>query len=184
MSDKRFKVTNTTIKVPRPDPKTKRDTRTAIEKVGHAIQFRDENDRVIILPPGRSRFVMKVDGGLLGLRRGDYCSIEEVGSISEVLKNQELDGKGAKKVARKKAAKKASGRKAKAVEMGQDTHGQIAKKAEQNSEYPGAVNPDGEPNFRVIAGKNKKGGKKRSRKQRNTDELEAQGKLDPSENAL
>lgn len=178
----RYKITNTTVRPPKINQNGK-DMRTAIERVGHAVSFRDEKDRTVILTAGRHRFVENIDGGLLGLQRGGYIKIEEVQDMATALKDHTVDEKAepVKKKqtsTKKKTSKEASTkRKAIAVEMGQDDHAGNSEQAEPNStEYHGAHNPDGEPNFRVIAKKKTKRTRK-SKAQRNTDEAAAAGEL-------
>lgn len=181
MSEKRYKIVNTTIKPPRLDSNGK-DLRSAIERRGHSIQFRDENDKAISVSPGRARIVTKIDGGLTGLQRAGMISIEQIDDVSSALKEHTLDNgeqhaskkttKKKKTASKKKSSKKktstTSKQKASAVEMGQDSHGEQS--GRQDEGYEGAKNPDGASNHRVVAPHKKKS--TRSRRQRNTDEQE------------
>jgi hypothetical protein len=168
MSEKRYKVVNTTVKKPRMEGG--KDLRKMIEKVGHSVQFRDENNKLTVLPPGRGTIVTKVDGGLLGLKRAGMVSIEEIENMATALKEHTLDKKD-EKVQRKKAAKKKkkTSRKASSVEMGKDTHGKDAS-AEANEGYEGAKNPDGAGNHRVVAPSKKKKKKKSTRQRKVLEE--------------
>lgn len=162
MSEKRYKVVNTTVK--KPKMKDGKDVRKMIEKVGHSVQFRDENNKLVVLPPGRGTIVNKVDGGLLGLKRAGMVSIDEIENMATALREHTLDKQG-EKTERKQAAKKRAteSRKAKSVEMGRDDHGEGADQS-ANEGYEGAKNPDGAGNHRVVAPNKKK--KKKTRRQR------------------
>jgi hypothetical protein len=162
MIEKRFKVTNTTVKKPKIDPETNKDLRSAIERVGHSVSFRDENDKLIVLAPGRVRIVSHIDGGLLGFRRAGMVSIEEIKDVTTALKEHTLQETPIQKKEKPKV------RSAHAVEMGKDDHGEGKKVFDEG--YEGAVNPDGASNHRVVAPHNKKGKKQRTHKQRNADE--------------
>jgi hypothetical protein len=135
----KYRITNTTVKPPRVGPSGK-DTRTTIERVGHFVQWRDEQDRMISFPVGSPKFVNKVDGGLMGLARGGYIKIEKIGDVTEVLEEHAYP-------VRPKAAPAKTAKRASAVQMGLDTH-----ESKGGAEYEGAVNPDGDPNFLVTAG--------------------------------
>ncbi len=138
----KYKITNTTVKPVKKGPNGT-DLRTAVEKVGHAVQFRNAKDQVIVLHPGRMTIIEDVDPGLLNLQRGGFIKIEPIKDISAALKEHALqDSAGLD--ARKKAAegRKNENRKATAVEMGKDTHSQKG-----GAEHDDAVNPDGDPNF-------------------------------------
>lgn len=145
MSEK-FKVTNSTVKTPRIDPVTKADVRTALERKGHAVQFRDENDRPIMLQAGQSTIISKIDSGILGLQRGGFVKIEKIDDIATALKEHSYQPSNHQK--------NAEARKAKASQMGTDSYTQRG-----GAEHEGAVNPDGDPNFLVKAKKTTKGSK-------------------------
>ena len=136
----KYMITNTTVKPVRRDASGK-DVRTALERVGHPVQFRDENDRTVALLAGQRHLITKMDGGILGLQRGGFVKIEPVKDIAEALAQHAYTGPTRSRVERKSSA----------VPMGTA--------ASQDDE--GAVNPDGEPNFVVTA---KRGGT-RKRKQ-------------------
>ena len=143
----RFKITNITVRPPRLDS-TGKDLRTAVERVGHPVQFRDDMDRPVILQPGRHYISNKIDGGLLGLQKGGFIKIEKIDDITQALQQHAFqEGR--------KAKPQAQGRKATAVQMGLDTHTQ-----KSGAEYEGAVNPDGDPNFLAQSTKTKSKKKK------------------------
>ncbi len=151
----KFKITNTTVKPVKKGPNGT-DLRTAVEKVGHAVQFRNAKDQVIVLHPGRMTIIEDVDPGLLNLQRGGFIKIEPIKDISAALKEHALQ-ESAGLDARKKAAeeRKNDNRKARAVEMGKDTHSQ-----QGGAEHEDAKNPDGDPNFIARASSKKtKGGR-------------------------
>lgn len=143
----KFKVTNTTVKAVRKDPKTGNDIRTATEKVGHGVQFRVGPDpqtaRLIRLQQGQSTLVDALDPGLLNLQRGGFVRIEPIKDIAAALQEHSFQ-KAQNLASRKKdaEAKRDQDRKARAVEMGKDTYAQKG-----GSELEDAVNPDGDPNF-------------------------------------
>lgn len=145
MSDERYKVTNTTVKPPRPNAQGK-DTRTAVEKVGHLVKFVEGQHERILLP-GQARIVADLDDGLRGLEHGGFVRIEKYSSTAKSLKDHVYQSQVDKQVVRETIKKDNSGgSRAKAVEMGQDTYQQ-----KTGQEYEGAVNPDGDPNFLVRA---------------------------------
>lgn len=164
----KYKVTNTTIKDPRINPRTGKDMRSAVERVGHGVSIRLGAQEQVILQPHRARLFDNITEGMLRLRDGKLIAIEEIGDVSDVLKNHVAGTK--KDVFAPDAAVTAtldnvhpsSDRKAKAVAMGEDGHVQASGK-----EVDGAVNPDGDPNFLVRADKNLK------RKQRVSEEAPA-----------
>lgn len=144
----KFKVTNATVKIPRLDPVTKSDQRNALEKRGHAVQFRDESDRPIMLQAGQSTIVSRIDAGLLGLQRGGFIRIEKIDDIAAALKEHSYQPSNHQK--------NAEFRKAKTSQMGQESYSQRS-----GSEYEGAINPDGEPNFLARAARKREPRKKR-----------------------
>lgn len=150
----RFKITNTTVK-PIRKGKNGEDLRTMTEKVGHSVQFRDEHDRAVILTQGRSAIINSLLPGIMELQRGGFVTIEPITDIAAALKEHSLQAEQERAAKRQAAeAKKADPnvtRKARAVEMGKDTHEQRG-----GSEHEDAVNPDGNPNFLAKASKNRK----------------------------
>lgn len=143
-----YRITNTTVKKPRLD-KNGKDLRTAQEKVGHYVSFKDDRGTIVRLPPSRSAIVRTLDTGLLNLREGHYVRIEQIEDIASALRSHKAEEAEAKPASKKKTSKKKTtkkpgkrARKAKATEMG-DTP--------KPGEYEGAVNPDGEPNFVATA---------------------------------
>lgn len=175
----KFKITNTTVKPPKLDPKTGKDMRTAIEKVGHSVQFRVGPDqttaRVVRLIQGMSTLVDNLDPGLLNLQRGGFIRIEPIKDIAAALREHSLQQKETKATAKKSAeAKRDDNRKARAVEMGKDTYAQKG-----GAELEDAVNPDGDPNFLATA-TSSKGGRKRKagrNKGQEVDDVSAAGSV-------
>lgn len=152
---RRFRVTNTTVKKPKYNKEGK-DVRTVTEKVGHAVQWRDEKDALIQLYPSRSKIVDKILPSIQSLADGMYVKIELIDSIGKVLAEHTQRESEARSKARTEAKKKRKkSKKAKAVEMGKDGHGQGS-----GTEHEGATNPDGDPNFLVKA---PRGGKKKKK---------------------
>lgn len=141
MEMRRFKVVNTTVKPKRICPKTGRDLRETVEKVGHAVQFRDNKDSIVSVPVSRSRIIDEKDvtSQLLNLRRGGFVHIEVIEDIVEELKKYSIQ-----KAADKHALRHNGERpiRARAIEMGKDDHSQKG-----GSEHEDAVNPDGNPDF-------------------------------------
>lgn len=132
----KFKITNTTVKSPK--IVEGQDTRSATEKRGHAVSFRDERNNPVMLQAGQSTIISNVDGGILGLQRGGFVKIESIKDITSALKEH----------AYKPTAHvhNQSIRKAKATQMGLED-----KTLKGGSEHEGAINPDGDPNFLVKA---------------------------------
>ena len=143
----KYEVRNTTVKPVRKDASGK-DLRSAAERVGHPVQWRDTQDRVQVLAVGRHKIVSEVDNGLMSLARVGFISIIKLKDISVALKAHTFKSSDARPSARdtKATAAKEAGSpgKAKATEMGRQDHSQIS---EATGEYEGAVNPDGQPNF-------------------------------------
>ena len=143
----KFELKNITQK---PKPVNGRDTRKAIEKVGHPVQFRIGRDfdraPIIILMPGRAKIVDEVNSGIIGLREGGFITIRKITNIMDELEQHKYTPKTARQEG---AAARDDLRKANAVEMGLDPH-----QGKSGSEYEGAVNPDGDPNFVVKAPRN------------------------------
>ncbi|NDC22588.1 MAG: hypothetical protein EBZ49_00435 [Proteobacteria bacterium] len=162
----KYRIINTTVKPVRLDANGK-DTRKTIERVGHGVQWRDEQDRVINLQANKQYFVNRIDGGLLGLARAGLIKIEKVDDVTDVLSEHVYQPKT--------VVAQATAKKATAVQMGLDDHAEASGK-----EYEGAVNPDGDPNFLVTAHRDKS---KRVRRQRNADTTgtEISGKAEQSE---
>lgn len=158
MSSK-YKIINTTIKPPRPHPKTGDDLRTAVEKVGHNVKLRLGPTEEVIVERHRPRIIDKLDEGTLRAQRAGFIRIEEVGDMTEIFKKHTLSaGADATKELFTpdvnapqnvdNAHRSKDRREAKVTEMGKDTHTQDSGKEEE-----GAVNPDGDPNFLVKADK-------------------------------
>lgn len=152
-----YRITNTTVKPVRKDA-SGRDARSTVEKVGHYVTFKKENGDAVILPAGKSAILSRLDEGTMNLARGGMVTIQKIEDIAAALKEHTLGRQQEKQATKEEPRTK---RAAKAVQMGQD------KPAEQkeHSEYEGAINPDGHPNFIATATKKRKPGrpsKKRS----------------------
>lgn len=146
-----YRIINTTVKKPRLDKQGK-DVRTAVERVGHAVSFKGDRGQDIILSATRSVILKDLDEGLLGLQRGNYVRIEQIKDVAEALKQHAEEGTEARSERTKAAAaKRADGRRAKAVEMGETPD-----LPDADDEYEGAINPDGKPNFVATAKKKTK----------------------------
>ena len=153
MSGKKYKVTNTTVKE---RPKDGPDKRTLLEKEGYRVQFRKNTDsHPIQLYPKHKRHTIidwEPDEGMLRMARGGMISIDEIGDVTEALKDHTLREDATAKVSRPKQSNIESAGtpydkgKAKAVEMGKPDQPQRS-----GLEMEGAVNPDGDPNFVVKA---------------------------------
>jgi len=175
MKDTKYKVTNTTVKPPKVDPKTKRDLRTMVEKVGHAVTFVDNTGRKHTLYQHKPVMVSELNQGILNLKDGGFVKIEKVDDISEILKPH-----AAKRVMAAERGEKTEmpalsfespyadpesveetpnlgepksnhgiNRRAHAVEMGNSSKGMDTTESD-------AVNPDGPVNFAVTAKHNAK----------------------------
>jgi len=156
---KRFKVTNTTVRAPRINPATKADQRTSIERVGYSVSWKEDGaPNCTVLGPNQLKIVSNITDGMLNLRSDGLIQIEEFGDISEVLKTHATTGKRTTRRGKApeatpelftqegEAPQPAGKREARAAEMGQDTYEQKG-----GVEYEGAVNPSGDPNFVVRA---------------------------------
>lgn len=147
MTTEKFKITNTTVKSPKLT--NGQDLRSATEKRGHAVSFRDERNNPVMLQAGQSTIVSNVDGGLLGLQRGGFIKIEKLKDITSALEEH----------AYKPTAHlhNQNVRKARAAQMGIEN-----KSLKGGKEHEGAVNPDGDPNFLVTAKRKTQTRQKRS----------------------
>jgi len=135
-----FEISNITVKPPRLDPKTGKDLRKAIERVGHGVSYREgdpPNDRVILLMPGRPRLLHNVPASLLTLREQGYVSIKRINSVVEKFEGHTY--KAPPRIQQMPKPKSEERYPAKVAEAGAP------------SRYEGAVNPDGDPNFVVVA---------------------------------
>ena len=158
VNQKRWKVTNITVRQPRVDPTTKQDLRTAIERVGYNVSWKEEKDpNCTVLGPSQLRIVSRVTDGMIALANDGLLKIEEFGDIGDVLQTHASTGKrvqrrGVKGQAapmfaeQEPSALQAAGprgrREARAAEMGQDNYAQKG-----GVEHEGAMNPSGDPNF-------------------------------------
>lgn len=157
-----YRVVNTTKKSPRLNAQGV-DTRHISEKNGHSVQWRDQKDQVRLLSPDRFLLVTDLPEGLIRMHQEGLVRIEKVNGISELMQAHTESGKrttrrGLKKKEEETPAVAApvaepaedtrprSKRQAKAVEMGKDDY---SKRVTMDGE-PG-TNPDGPPNFAVVA---------------------------------
>jgi len=162
-SSRRYIVTNATIKEPRLGPSGK-DIRKLQEKNGYVVQFRDAIGNVRMVTPkkwgGNPVMVTDLTEGLFDLFHKGLIDIEEIDDISTTLKKHTLNRPAAINEPRavldqdKPQNSQPEKKKAHAVEMG----GSVSEKERSQETYPGAINPDGDDNFTVIAprGKRKK----------------------------
>ena len=144
----KYKITNTTIKQPRLHVKTGQDVRSCVERVGHGITIRTNDNAHHIVQVNRSKIFDHLTEGMLRLHRGNFIAIEEITDVSEVLRNHTLEPRRAAPGQEVITHVSAENRMAKASEMGTDSHEQRGGK-----ETDEAVNPDGDPNFVVRADK-------------------------------
>lgn len=153
-----YRVTNTTVKPPRRD-KDGKDLRTTTEKVGHYVTFKKSDKEHTTLPQGRSTLVSNIDEGLMNLARGQLVSIQKIDDISTALKEHTLDNQKQREASNQALREEHRPKRvAKSVQMGEDKHGTDVK---EDSEYKGAVNPDGNPNFVAVASPKRKRGRPR-----------------------
>lgn len=177
MKDTKYKVTNTTVKPPQIDPKTKKDMRKMVEKVGHVVTFVDNTGRKHTLYQHKPVIVSEVNQGILNLQAGGFVKIEKVDDITDVLKTHatkthkapaapkpenapmsplEFDGPFKDSDSAEETPNMGEplsnhglNRRAHAAEMG------LSSKSSDITESD-AVNPDGTPNFAVTAKHNVK----------------------------
>lgn len=164
----KFVITNTTVKPPRINPKTKQDARSLSEKNGYSVSYRDKNDQVVLIRANEFKVVTEVPDSVWGLEGEGLVSIKKLKDVSDALKEHTFrrERRGAKPASEERSdetqpeveAESNRKRLAKAVEMGQDAH--------RGANFPedGAVNPDGPPNFVAIApsSETRKRGKRRA----------------------
>lgn len=152
---KRYKVTNVTVRPQRINSVTKQDERTAIERVGYSVSWREDNSpHNTVLGPNQLKIVSSLTDGMIGLSHDGLIKIEEFGDISEVLQAHAASGKRTQRRGAKKeqpfeleqAPAPQSRRQARAAEMGQDVMNK-----ESKAEHVDAINPTGTPNFLVNA---------------------------------
>lgn len=167
----KYEITNTTIKAPRIDPKTKKDARSVLERVGHAVSLREnESTRPIPLYQNRRTIVPTVTEAMLRLKNGGMISIKPIEDITTALKDHTIGGDSRRlgqevrnEIMNSGHSEDVAIKKASVVEMGKDTYSDS--KSMDNSD---AVNPSGEPNFVVKASNSK-----RMRKNQKGDSTEA-----------
>jgi len=152
----KYKITNTTIKAPRINPRTGLDMRSAGERIGHGVSYITDDGKKVIVQVNRPSIVDHLNEGMIRLKRGKFVEIEEIDDVSSVLKKHTLNAQRdiltpSEHVKVEDVSHPAADRAARVVEMGLDDHSQKSGK-----EIEGAINPDGEPNFFVKADKNMK----------------------------
>ena len=169
---KKVKITNTTVK--KPKIINGKDVRTALERVGHGVQFTDGANRRIRLNPTKSIITEPTDPGLIKLSQAGYIKIEQGADIADQFKNLSLNPSkvsAPKSVEVKKEVVEEvveqvveePTRMAHAVEMGKDEH--------SGSDFlndDDAVDPDGKPNF-VVQAPSAETRSKKKRKKRNNE---------------
>ena len=183
MAKVKYKITNTTRKPPNIDPVTGKDRRKVIEKVGHNVMFKDEEKNPILLTPTTApALIGELNHGIIRMFKEGLISIEEVEDVTVLLKQHALQKKEAAEAKPARVPQKVAPdlgvevaktqpqpvepKKAKAVEMGRDQHGEDVA---ETGEYPGAVNPDGPPNFAVTAPKGGRQGAAPNRRSKATN---------------
>lgn len=182
MGQKKYVVRNNTIKEPRIDQRNGRDARSAVEKVGHGVSWRDENNNQVIVHPGKNpRIVTEVTEGLLRLQQAGYVTIDEAPDVMTTLKSHAYQADIGGREQQRQATDDRD-RKAQATEMGNDT---ASSHKETQSVAPDAVNPDGDPSHVVTAPHNRKSGGKGKGKNRNSldapvEESKAEGSNETS----
>lgn len=91
---KRWRVTNITVRPTRVNPVTKQDERGAIERNGYSVSFREDGTpNNTVLGPSQLKIVSSLSNGLLGLANDGLVRIEEFGDISELLTAHAESGK-------------------------------------------------------------------------------------------
>jgi hypothetical protein len=155
---KHYKITNTTVKPARLDPTTGADLRKISERVGHAVSYLDDSGRSVAIQAGDTpRFLSKRNPGVDRLEAAGYIAVEEVDDITTALRNHVMSSPAVRgavaKADTEATADITAPVKARAVEMGESS-AEAAKVAA--TEYEGATNPDGDPNFVVKAKSSKK----------------------------
>lgn len=158
---KKYKLINTTIKRPRPHPRTGVDLRTMVEKVGHPVKIIMDDGKEIYVDRHRPRIVSEVNEGMMSLHRGKYIRIEEISEEGDlwkkhvISKNDDMFSPDEHVDSGLKEEKEPE-KLAKVTHMGDDT---AAKRLSE--EHESSTNPDGDPNFLVKAGKTIKAHEKR-----------------------
>jgi hypothetical protein len=187
-SQKRYKVINNTIKAPRRDPKSGKDLRPLIEKIGYNISIGPQG--LTPKPPRNFTILSDLDEGVLKLYNSGLVRIEEIEDFATLLKKHAAptsddvlheEAPAAESMPEPEApapveVPKAEPKRAHAVEMGKDERENQEKHAHQEigSENSDAVNPDGKPNFQVTAEsdhtRGKRGGKKGRKNRQQSEE--------------
>lgn len=187
-TQQKYKITNITVKEPRLHPRTKRDLRSALEKVGHPVSIRDDSGNPYPLFQNRSKIVSDLSEGTLSLARGGFITISPLDDVVVALKDHTLQTKertspgvrpasGAGRHSSEEVSDHGvNRRKAKAAEMGQTpTQEEIHSQPEI-----GVVNPDGRPNFEVTA-PSKETRKRQNQRKSYQSPFEAQSSEEPVE---
>lgn len=152
-----YRVTNTTVKPKNIDRATRKDSRSAIEVRGYDVQWKDNKGNLVkITPKGKKMSAITSDlheGLLMFQARGEVKIEEFAGGIAELMREHTLKQEKINVEKEIKTEKEEittdNKKKANAVIMGEDKHGED-KKGDKTG-YPGAVNPDGPDNHTVVA---------------------------------
>jgi hypothetical protein len=161
----KFVITNTTVKAPRVDPRTKQDTRSLSERNGYSVSYRNAKDSVVVLRASEHRIVTEVPDSVYGLENEGLVSVRKLKDVADELQAHAFSTRRTAKKPEVPAFQdqepprpEGGKRLARTVEMGQDGH--------RGAESPedGAVYPDGKPNFVVTApsAETRRRGKKRA----------------------
>lgn len=154
----KFVITNTTVKQPRIDPKTKQDGRSLSEKNGYSVSFRDKKDQVVLIRATEHKIVTEVPDSVYALENEGLVSVRRMSDVADALKDHTFSGKRERRgvkapepeapapAFKEEGERPAGGKRlARAVQMGEDGH--------RGAESPedGAIHPDGKPNFVATA---------------------------------
>ena len=155
----KYIIHNTTVKPPRVNQLTKRDTRAIQEKRGYIVQFEDESGALrTVSPPqwgANPVIVDSINQGLLNFHRDGIIRIETVPDIAATLGSYSGDPTKKDFSLRddsliKEMKEKSSSAKIKVEPMGAPVD--VSKElGDSDQGYPGAKNPDGKDNFTVVA---------------------------------
>ena len=141
-----YQVVNTTVKPVRKDAKG-RDMRSTLEKVGHAVQFYDgigPEAREIVLHASKQCFIHNLIMPLLKLQKAGLVKITKVEDMTEVLKAHTYQPDA--------PAAPVAPVPPKSETPAPTLMGAPIKPSKAGgTEYEGAVNPTGNPNFLVKA---------------------------------
>lgn len=150
-AQKRYKVINTTIKAARLNEQG-RDTRTASERVGHAVGIRLDNGKTVMVTPTRPAMLPFINESILRRAREGMLEIQQISGIEDALKEHTLSvKKPAPRAAEQETAETVLSNMEKAPTVHAQQMGFDVPPYGASKEYDGATNPDGEPNFVVKA---------------------------------